>query len=100
MRSLLAAFALASAFSACQSTEQTPSTDASKKDTMAATPVTAPENNSLTAAEQADGWQLLFDGTSKKNWHVFKNLSDGSAWKIVDGTFHLDPSQKKRMIKQ
>lgn len=96
MRVLLAAFFLASAFSACQSNEPSSSTgEDTKKDTMAATPITPPENNSLTVAEQADGWQLLFDGTSKKNWHVFKNQSDGAAWKVVDGTLHLDPAQKK-----
>lgn len=96
MRFLLAAFLLASVFSACQSNEQSASTDdASKKDTMAAPPITPPENNSLTVTEQAEGWQLLFDGTSKKNWHIFKNQSDGSAWKVAEGTLHLDPAQKK-----
>lgn len=95
MRFLLAISLLASVFSACNSNEQTATTDPSKKDTMAATPITPPENNSLTVTEQTEGWQLLFDGTSKKNWHVFKNLSDGSAWKAVEGTLHLDPAQKK-----
>ena len=95
MRFLLAAFIMASAFSACQSNEQTASADDTKKDTMVATTTTPPANNSLTAAEQADGWQLLFDGTSKKSWHVFKSLSDGAAWKVVDGTLHLDPAQRK-----
>lgn len=95
MRFLLAVSLLASVFSACNSNEQTATTDPSQKDTMAATPTTPPENNSLTVTEQAEGWQLLFDGTSKKNWHVFKNLSDGSAWKAVEGTLHLDPAQKK-----
>lgn len=95
MRSPLTLLFLASLFYACQSNEQSASTATSKKDTMAATPITPPENNSLTVTEQADGWQLLFDGTSKNNWHIFKNTSDGSAWKVVEGTLHLDPAQKK-----
>jgi len=37
----------------------------------------------------------LFDGTSKKGWHVFNNKSDGSAWEIADGTLHLNPKQKR-----
>lgn len=96
MRFLPVAFLLALIFSACQSNEQSASTDATKKDTMAAPPTTPPENNSLTVTEQANGWQLLFDGTSKKNWHIFKNQSDGSAWKVADGALYLDPSKKNQ----
>ncbi|WP_276479396.1 3-keto-disaccharide hydrolase [Paraflavitalea pollutisoli] len=95
MRFLLAAFSLASAFSACQSNQQPATTDDTKKDSMAATTPIPPANNTLTAAEQADGWQLLFDGSTTKGWHVFKQQSDGAAWKAVDGTLHLDPAQKK-----
>lgn len=51
--------------------------------------------NSLTRAEQRDGWQLLFDGQSKKGWHVFNNKTDGSGWKVEDGTLLLDPQAGK-----
>lgn len=50
--------------------------------------------NSLSATEQKDGWQLLFDGSSKKGWHVFNNRTDGAAWKVADGTLYLDPAAK------
>jgi len=43
-------------------------------------------DNSLTDAEKAEGFKLLFDGKSKDGFHVFNNKTDGSAWKIVDGT--------------
>jgi hypothetical protein len=95
MRSLLVVLTLASAFCACQSNEKPATADATKKDTMAPAPITPPENNSLTVNEQSDGWQLLFDGASKKNWHVYNNSSDGSAWKVADGILYLDPSQRK-----
>jgi hypothetical protein len=66
-----------------------------KKRHHGACSITPPENNSLTVNEQSDGWQLLFDGASKKNWHVYNNSSDGSAWKVADGILYLDPSQRK-----
>ncbi|HEY0676990.1 MAG TPA: DUF1080 domain-containing protein [Chitinophagaceae bacterium] len=51
--------------------------------------------NTLTDAQKSEGWQLLFDGTSKNGWHIYNNKSDGSAWKLADGTLYLDTSQKK-----
>lgn len=50
--------------------------------------------NTLTKAEQKDGWQLLFDGTTKKGWHIFNNRTDGAAWKVEDGALYLDPAAK------
>lgn len=50
--------------------------------------------NKLNSKEQANGWKLLFDGTTKNGWHVFNNKSDGSAWKIADGALYLDPKAK------
>lgn len=48
---------------------------------------TAPKNN---------GWQTLFNGTSKENWHVYNNKSDGTAWKVLsDGVLYLDPVARK-----
>jgi hypothetical protein len=41
--------------------------------------------NSLTPAEQADGWQLLFDGAALKGWRGFKSAAPPSGWKAVDG---------------
>src|SRR3989337_4524639 len=53
---------------------------------------TAP--NTLNSKEQANGWKLLFDGTTKTGWHVYNNKSDGSAWKVTDGALFLDPKAK------
>jgi hypothetical protein len=95
MRSLLVVCTLAIALYACQSNEKPATAEGSTKDTVTTSAATPPENNTLTAAQQSEGWQLLFDGTSKKNWHVYNNWSDGAAWKVADGTLYLDPSQKK-----
>ena len=50
---------------------------------------------SKNAAGENDGWQVLFDGSSKNAWHVYNNKSDGAAWKVQDGVLYLDPEAKK-----
>ena len=45
--------------------------------------------NTLTEAEKADGWVLLFDGETSNGWRGFKKEGFPSAWKIVDGTLHM-----------
>ena len=47
------------------------------------------------SSKKNDGWQVLFDGTSKNAWHVYNNKSDGSAWTVKDGILYLDPAAKK-----
>jgi hypothetical protein len=49
----------------------------------------------LSAAEQKDGFQLLFDGTTKNGWHVYNNRSDGAAWKVTDGVLYMDKAAKR-----
>ena len=46
-----------------------------------------PAANTLTAAEQAAGWQLLFDGRSLDGWRGYRRDSLPEAgWEISDGT--------------
>ena len=40
---------------------------------------------SLTAAEAAEGWQLLFDGTKIDRWRVFRKQTVSNGWKVEDG---------------
>lgn len=51
-------------------------------------------SNQLTKAEKKDGWQLLFDGTTKNGWHIFNNRTDGSAWKVDSGTLYYEPAAR------
>ena len=44
-----------------------------------------PAANTLTAAEKADGWRLLFDGQSVKGWRGFRSDTPPEGWKAVDG---------------
>ncbi|OQP50379.1 glycosyl hydrolase [Niastella yeongjuensis] len=47
-------------------------------------------------SKKSDGWQSLFNGTSKESWHVYNSKSDGAAWKVLkDGVLYLDPEAKK-----
>jgi hypothetical protein len=48
------------------------------------TPAPAPLNT-LTAAEQAAGWKLLFDGTTTNGWRGYKLDSMPGGWQVVDG---------------
>lgn len=50
--------------------------------------------NTLSKKEIKDGWELMFDGQTKKGWHIYNNQTDGSAWKVENGTLMLDPAAK------
>ena len=45
--------------------------------------------NTLTAAEKAAGWKLLFDGKTLKGWHNFQKQTIGSSWQVNDGAIML-----------
>lgn len=45
-----------------------------------------PAPNTLTAAEKADGWRLLFDGTSTKGWrNAHADTFPSKGWVVKDG---------------
>ena len=41
--------------------------------------------NTLTDAEKATGWQLLFNGTDLSGWHNFKSAGVRPGWQVKDG---------------
>lgn len=49
------------------------------------------ENNNAST----DGWISLFDGKTTNGWHTYNKTGIGSAWKVEDGTLHLDAAAKK-----
>ena len=44
-----------------------------------------PNLNQLTDQEKADGWQLLFDGTTTEGWRNFRQKKISAGWKVIDG---------------
>jgi hypothetical protein len=50
-----------------------------------------PKANTLTEAEVAEGWELLFDGTTLDQWRNF-NAEDLTGWHVVDGAIQADGS--------
>ncbi|HCO66755.1 MAG TPA: DUF1080 domain-containing protein, partial [Dysgonomonas sp.] len=43
------------------------------------------EHNTLTEAETAEGWQLLFDGTTMNGWRDYNGEGLSQSWHVVDG---------------
>lgn len=53
----------------------------------AAAPPAQQQPNTLTAAEAAEGWTLLFDGRTTTGWRGFKSPSfPSTGWVVEDGT--------------
>lgn len=55
-------------------------------------PADAVRANILTAAQQREGWQLLFDGKSTAGWHRYNGKTMGKAWTVDGDSLHLDAS--------
>ena len=54
---------------------------------LQATVASPPPANTLTAAEKAAGWQLLFDGRSLDGWRGYrKDALPDAGWEVKDGT--------------
>src|SRR5437879_10139157 len=47
--------------------------------------LSAQSPNTLTPAERATGWRLLFDGKTTAGWRGFKMDSLPSGWQVVNG---------------
>lgn len=65
--------------------------DASATDTGALAPDTgAPAVgqtvNTLSTAEEADGWRLLFDGVSTRGWRRYRGEGFPNGWQVIGGS--------------
>ena len=59
-------------------------------------PMTAP--NTLSAAEKAAGWKLLFDGRTTAGWRGFKTPEPDAGWTVKDGALSPDPEHSKDLV--
>jgi hypothetical protein len=50
--------------------------------------------NQLTDQEKKEGWELLFDGTSTRGWHIYGEGDVPSVWSAADGALTCDPAAK------
>ncbi|MDR0713234.1 MAG: DUF1080 domain-containing protein [Bacteroidales bacterium] len=48
--------------------------------------VSCQKHNALTEAEKAEGWELLFDGTSLNGWRDYNGSGVTAPWTVEDGT--------------
>ncbi len=58
----------------------------------------ASADNTLTAAEQAAGWQLLFDGTTIDKWRAVNGTGVPETWAVVDGTITAKPGKGTDLV--
>lgn len=58
----------------------------------------SPAPNTLTAAEKAAGWKLLFDGKSTAGWKGFKTAAPDAGWHVTDGAIGPDPKTSKDLV--
>jgi cytochrome c len=57
---------------------------------VAIMPAPALAPNTLTASQQAAGWELLFDGKTTAGWHTYNKDKAGASWIVRDGALMLD----------
>lgn len=51
------------------------------------------EHNTLTEAERAAGWRLLFDGETLDGWRGYHSVDRPAGWTVEDGTLHFADGQ-------
>jgi hypothetical protein len=54
--------------------------------------------NTLTAAEKAAGWRLLFDGKSMSGWRGFETPAPDPGWHVEGGALMPDPKTSKDIM--
>ncbi len=52
--------------------------------------VGGPVKKTENPIENKKGWISLFDGKTTKGWHSYGKTTAGEAWKVEDGSIHLD----------
>lgn len=53
------------------------------------------QQESATSQPSGKGWKKLFDGKTKKGWHIYRNEGDGSSWQVENGMLVFVPIKAK-----
>jgi Domain of Unknown Function (DUF1080) len=72
----------------------TQTSDNNTNDTAMNTGSDTSSSANLTEQQRSEGWQMLFDGQSKKGWHTYLNKGTGNAWKVENGELFLDVTEE------
>jgi hypothetical protein len=64
----------------------------------AVSPLFSAEPNSLSGAEKAAGWKLLFDGKSLAGWRGYKEEAVGAGWKVQDNAIVLTAAKAGDLV--
>ncbi|MEY3432474.1 MAG: hypothetical protein RL131_410, partial [Bacteroidota bacterium] len=48
----------------------------------------------ISTSNAKGGWKKLFDGKSKKGWHIYRGEGTGESWQVEDGTLTFTPITK------
>ena len=83
--------AAAIVIAACDSKKQDQSEE---KDTTAAVMQPTETNNTLTDAQKAEGWKLLFNGQTLDGWQFYKG-KEATNWVVIDGSLHSKSDSSK-----
>jgi hypothetical protein len=88
MNKTFSMLALVVVIAACQPKKQDESAAADTTATETTAPVTSAAT--LTEAQKAEGWKLLFDGQTTNGWRFYKDRPNDT-WEVADGTLHCKP---------
>jgi hypothetical protein len=82
---IAAASLFVSGGSSTTSAQASPASTATSAALASSGQAAATTDNTLTAAEQAEGWKLLFDGKTTTGWHAYQKKDTPAGWTIVNG---------------
>jgi hypothetical protein len=87
-----AVHAAASLVGGTSNSSRTESNGAVADSSAVAAPAAPGGDNPLTAAEQGEGWKLLFDGKTTNGWRGYKQPTMPNGWRVENGILTKDAS--------
>ncbi|AWW29264.1 DUF1080 domain-containing protein [Echinicola strongylocentroti] len=86
-KTTLSIVAMAAMMAACSSGKKDSAGEAEVSEVKASDVGAEAKDNTLTAAEKSEGWQLLFDGKSAEGWRGYNAEELPSGWIIENSNF-------------